>query len=133
MKHLGVTDVAAEATGFTQVSMEQIYEWNPDILFVDGPGLIGLTSEDVLENKVEGTDFSSIKAVQNGRVYDTTLGMWNWFTPNPDAPLVFAWLACNTYPEVFADYPLEDTIREYYHDWYGYDVTDAEMEEMLQY
>ena len=113
--------------------MEQIYEWNPDILFVDGPGLIGLTSEDVLENKVEGTDFSSIKAVQSGRVYDTTLGMWNWFTPNPDAPLVFAWLACNTYPEVFADYPLEDTIREYYHDWYGYDVTDAEMEEMLQY
>ena len=96
MKHLGVTDVAAETTGFTQVSMEQIYEWNPDILFVDGPGLIGLTSEDVLENKVEGTDFSSIKAVQNGRVYDTTLGMWNWFTPNPDAPLVFAWLACNT-------------------------------------
>lgn len=50
-----------------------------------------------------------------------------------DAPLVFAWLACNTYPEVFADYPLEDTIREYYHDWYGYDVTDEEMEEMLQY
>ena len=133
MKHLGVTDVAAEATGFTQVSMEQIYDWNPDILFVDGPGLIGLTSEDVLENRVEGTDFSSIKAVQDGRVYDTTLGMWNWFTPNPDAPLVFAWLACNTYPEVFADYPLEDTIREYYHDWYGYDVTDEEMEEMLQY
>ena len=78
-------------------------------------------------------DVSSIKAVQDGRVYDTTLGMWNWFTPNPDAPLVFAWLACNTYPEVFADYPLEDTIREYYHDWYGYDVTDEEMEEMLQY
>ena len=52
---------------------------------------------------------------------------------SPDAPLVFAWLACNTYPEVFADYPLEDTIREYYHDWYGYDVTDEEMEEMLQY
>ena len=77
--------------------------------------------------------FSSIKAVQGGRVYDTTLGMWNWFTPNPDAPLVFAWLACNTYPEVFADYPLEDTIRDYYHDWYGYDVTDEEMEEMLQY
>ena len=104
--------------------MEQIYDSNPDNLFVDGPGLIGLTSDDVLEIRVEGTDFSSIKAVQDGRVYDTTLGMWNWFTPNPDAPLVFAWLACNTYPEGFADYPLEDTIREYYHDWYGYDVTD---------
>ena len=91
------------------------------------------TTEQKVRGLTKRTDFSSIKAVQDGRVYDTTLGMWNWFTPNPDAPLVFAWLACNTYPEVFADYPLEDTIREYYHDWYGYDVTDEEMEEMLQY
>ncbi len=72
-------------------------------------------------------------AVQNGRVYNTTLGMWNWFTPNPDAPLVLARPACNTYPDAFADYPLGDTIKEYYKTWYGYDVTDDEMEEMLLY
>ena len=134
LKHLGVTDVvASEAKGFTQVNMEQVYDWDPDILFLDGPGLLPLKTADVLENNVEGTDFSTLTAVKNKRVYDTTLGMWNWFTPNPDAPLVLAWMACNTYPEAFADYPLEDTIREYYHDWYGYDVTDADLEEMLQY
>lgn len=134
LKHLGVTDVvAADAKGFTQVNMEQVYDWDPDILFLDGPGLLPLKTSDILENNVEGTDFSTLTAVKNKRVYDTTLGMWNWFTPNPDAPLVFAWMACNTYPEAFADYPLEDTIREYYHDWYGYDITDADLEEMLQY
>lgn len=134
LKHLGVTDVvASEAKGFTQVNMEQVYDWDPDILFLDGPGLLPLKTADVLENNVEGTDFSTLTAVKNKRVHDTTLGMWNWFTPNPDAPLVLAWMACNTYPEAFADYPLEDTIREYYHDWYGYDVTDADLEEMLQY
>ncbi len=133
MKHLGVKDVAAEATGFAQSSMEQIYSWDPDILFLDGPGLQPLKTEDVLSGNVEGADFSTLSAVQNGKVYNTTLGMWNWFTPNPDAPLVLAWLACNTYPEAFADYPLEDTIREYYKTWYGYDVTDEEMEEMLLY
>lgn len=134
LKHLGVTDVvASEAKGFTQVNMEQVYDWDPDILFLDGPGLLPLKTADVLENNVEGTDFSTLTAVKNKRVHDTTLGMWNWFTPNPDAPLVLAWMACNTYPEAFADYPLEDTIREYYHDWYGYDVTDADLEEILQY
>lgn len=135
LQHLGVTDVVAssDAKGFTQVNMEQVYSWDPDILFLDGPGLLSLTSEDVLTNSVEGTDFSTLSAVQNGRVYDTTLGMWNWFTPNPDAPLVFAWMACNTYPDAFADYPLEDTIKEYYKTWYGYDVTDEDMAEMLQY
>lgn len=135
LQHLGVTDVVAssDAKGFTQVNMEQVYSWDPDILFLDGPGLLSLTSEDVLTNSVEGTDFSTLSAVQNGRVYDTTLGMWNWFTPNPDAPLVFAWMACNTYPDAFANYPLEDTIKEYYKTWYGYDVTDEDMADMLQY
>ena len=133
MKRLGVTDKALEATGFAQTSMEQIYSWDPDILFLDGPGLQPLRTEDVLTGNVDGADFSTLTAVQNGRVYNTTLGMWNWFTPNPDAPLVLAWLACNTYPEVFADYPLEETIKTYYHDWYGYDVADDELEEMLLY
>ena len=133
MKHLGVTDVAQEATGFAQTSMEQIYSWDPDILFLDGPGLQPLRTDDVLTGNVDGADFSTLTAVQNGRVYNTTLGMWNWFTPNPDAPLVLAWLACKTYPDAFADYPLEDTIKEYYKTWYGYDVTDAELEEMLLY
>ncbi len=134
LKRLGVKDVVVdEAKGFTQVNMEQVYKWDPDILFLDGPGLLSLTSSDVLNNTVEGTDFSTLTAVKNQRVYDTTLGMWNWFTPNPDAPIVYAWMACQTYPEAFADYPLEDTIREYYQKWYGYTVTDEDMEEMLQY
>ena len=86
-----------------------------------------------LSGNVDGADFSTLTAVKRGRVYNTTLGMWNWFTPNPDAPLVLAWLACNTYPDAFADYPLGDTIKEYYKTWYGYDVTDDELEEMLLY
>ena len=134
LKRLGVKDVVVdEAKGFTQVNMEQVYRWNPDILFLDGPGLLSLRTADVIENRVQGTDFSTLSAVKNKRVYDTTLGMWNWFTPNPDAPLVYAWLACKTYPEVFADYPLEQTIKDYYQKWYGYTVTDADMAEMLQY
>ena len=133
LRHLGAEDPALEASGFSQVSMEQIYSWDPDILFVDGPGLISIRSGDILNNTVEGADFSSLKAVKDKRVYGTTLGMWNWFTPNPDAPLVLAWLACRTYPEEFADYPLEDTIRSYYKQWYGYDVTDEELAEMLSY
>ncbi len=134
LKRLGVKDVVVdEAKGFTQVNMEQVYRWDPDILFLDGPGLLSLKTSDVLNNKVSGTDFSTLTAVKNKRVYDTTLGMWNWFTPNPDAPLVYAWMAYNTYPEAFADYPLKETIREYYQKWYGYTVTDKDMGEMLQY
>ncbi len=132
LQHLGVKNAAEEAMGFAQVSFEQIYEWNPQVLFLNGPGLLKLNRQDVIDNKVEGVDFSTIKAVKDKRVYNTTLGMWNWFTPNPDAPLVLAWLACNAYPEEFADYPLETVIRDYYQNFYGYEITDDEMKGMLQ-
>ena len=133
LQRLKVKNLAGETKGFAQVSMEQIYKWNPSLLLLDGPGLLDMIPSDVIENKVEGADFSTIKAVKDKRVYNTTLGMWNWFTPNPDGPLVLAWLASRTYPEQFKDYPLEDTIRKYYKDFYGYDVTDEEMKGMLDY
>ena len=62
MKRLGVTDKALEATGFAQASMEQIYSWDPDILFLDGPGLQPLRTEDVLSGNVDGADFSTLTA-----------------------------------------------------------------------
>ena len=132
LQHLGVKNVAEETKGFAQVSFEQIYEWNPQVLFLNGPGLLKLNRQDVIDNKIEGVDFSTIQAVKEERVYNTTLGMWNWFTPNPDAPLVLAWLACNTYPEQFSDYPLEAVIRDYYKNYYGYEITEEEMKGMLQ-
>jgi iron complex transport system substrate-binding protein len=132
LQHLGVKNVAEEAKGFAQVSFEQIYEWDPQVLFLNGPGLLKLNRQDVIDNKVEGVDFSTMQAVKDERVYNTTLGMWNWFTPNPDAPLVLAWLAYNTYPKEFSDYPLETVIRDYYQNFYGYEITDDEMKGMLQ-
>ena len=85
LKRLGVTDVVVEeASGFTQVNMEQVYIWDPDILFLDGPGLLNLKTADVLGNNVEDADFSTLSAVKNGRVYNTTglrrTRMRRWFS-----------------------------------------------------
>ncbi len=131
LKRIGVKNVAEESKGFAQVNIEQIYKWNPDVLYLDGPGLLNITTNDVLENKVEGIDFSNMNSVKNKRVYNTKLGMWNWFTPNPDAPLVLAWLAKETYPEEFKDYDLNTIIKDYYKKWYNYDIQDADLKEML--
>ncbi len=132
LKHLGVVNVAGEAQAFAQVSFEQIYTWNPDILFLNGPGLLSITTDEVISNTVEGADFSPLKAVSEKKVYNTKLGMWNWFTPNPDAPLILAWLATKAYPEEFADYPLNEEIKEYYKTFYHYDLSDEQIEDIFK-
>ena len=90
-----------------------------------------MTTSDVFDNKVEGFDFSTMDAVKNKRVYNSKLGMWNWLTPNPDAPLVYAWLASETYPEAFKDYDLKGEIKDYYKTWYKYDLTDDQIDDMF--
>lgn len=133
LKNLGLKNVAGDEKGFLQINFEQIYKWNPEILFLNGPGLLKVTTKDVLENKVEGADFSKIKAVQDKKVFNTKLGMWNWFTPNPDAPLVFALLASKTYPDAFKDFNLKELIKDHYKKFYNYEIKDKDLKEMLDY
>lgn len=131
LNRIGVKNLADETKGFAKVSIEQFYQWNPDILYLDGPGLLDITTKDVFENSVEGIDFSNMKAVKDKKVYNTKLGMWNWFTPNPDGPLVLAWLAKSTYPEEFKDYDLKAMIKDYYKTWYNYELTNEQIEDMF--
>lgn len=131
LKRLKVKNVAEEAKGYANVNVEQIYSWNPDVFYLDGPGLLNIKTEDVYNNSVEGFDFSNLKSVKDKRVYNSKLGMWNWLTPNPDAPLVLAWLASETYPDAFKDYDLNKVIKDYYQKWYNYELTDEQIEDMF--
>lgn len=131
LKRLKVKNVAADAKGYAKVNVEQIYAWNPDVFYLDGPGLLNIKTEDVYNNSVEGFDFSNLKAVKDKRVYNSKLGMWNWLTPNPDAPLVLAWLASETYPDAFKDYDLKKVIKDYYQKWYNYKLSDEQIEDMF--
>lgn len=131
LKRLKVKNVAEEAKGYAKVNVEQIYAWNPDVFYLDGPGLLNIKTEDVYNNSVEGFDFSNLKSVKDKRVYNSKLGMWNWLTPNPDAPLVLAWLASETYPDAFKDYDLKKVIKDYYQKWYNYKLSYEQIEDMF--
>ncbi|WP_299034164.1 ABC transporter substrate-binding protein [uncultured Anaerococcus sp.] len=131
LKRIGVSNVFEDAKGYAKVNVEEIYKQDPQVLYLDGPGLLNMTTSDVFENKVEGFDFSNMDAVKNKRVYNSKLGMWNWLTPNPDAPLVYAWLANVTFPEAFDDYDLKGEIKDYYKTWYKYDLTDDQVDDMF--
>lgn len=127
MQAAGVTNVAAELSGSETTDMEKLYDWNPEIMFLTGPGQANTTVEDILANTVDGMDFSPMTCVQEGKVYSNLLGMWSWMTPNPDAPLVVLWMASTAYPELFEDIDLEEKTREYYELGYHYQMTDEEV------
>lgn len=112
---------------FIQLNMEQIYEWNPDIIYLTT--FSPYTPEDLYQNQAaQGDDWSKIKAIENKQVYKFPLGIFRWYPPSADSPLALWWLAKNNQPEIFKDIDMNEKIRSYYHDLYQIDLTDQEIE-----
>jgi iron complex transport system substrate-binding protein len=129
LKHTGAEDPASgEFKGRKLVNMEQLYAWDPDIIYITN--FTGLQPEDIYNNPPDGQDWSSLKAVQNSRVYKIPLGIYRWFPPSGDAPLMLKWMAQKNHPGIFT-YSIEAEIKDYYAKHYGYTLSDAEVSLIL--
>ncbi len=122
----GAVNPAKELSGDDRkVDMEQIYEWNPDILYIGN--FTDIQPSDILEGKLEGQDWSLVKAVKNGKVYKIPIGGYRWDPPGVETPLMIKWLAKIQYPEMFADMDMRQEVKDFYKEVYHFDLT----EEML--
>ncbi len=124
----GGTNAATALSGSKSVNMEQLYEWNPDVIFINN--FCPYLPEDLYNNAIEGYDWSNIAAVQNKRVYKFPLGMYRWYPPAGDAPLSLVWVADKLHPELFQDIDMDQMIKDYYEKFYGHTLTDDDLKEI---
>lgn len=122
----GGIDVAAEAgiDGIKAINMEQVYEMNPDYIFITN--FTETQPEDLKNNVFKGQDWSQVKAVQDGNVYKMPLGIYRWYPPSGDAPLMLKWMAQKLHPDLFT-YDMNDEVKDYYKRYYGYDLSDEQV------
>jgi iron complex transport system substrate-binding protein len=129
LKNSGADDPAARAfQGRKVVNMEQIYAWDPDVIYITN--FTPVQPEDIYQNTAAGQDWSTLKAVRNGRVHKVPLGIYRWFPPSGDTPLMLKWLAQKNHPDLFT-YSIETEIKNYYKTHYAYDLTDDEVNFIL--
>ncbi len=125
----GANDVAEEdVQGRKDVNMEQIYSWNPEVIYLTN--FTPIQPEDLYNNTIPGQDWSEVEAVKNKQVYKIPLGIYRWFPPSGDAPLMLKWLAQHNQPDLF-NYDMKEEIRTYYKDFYDYDLTDEDIHSIL--
>ena len=122
----GGTSSSAELVGSTAISAEQIAEWNPDVILLNG-----FESDLGLERITDDPILSLTKAAQSGRVYKMPLGGYRWDPPNQESPLTWMWLANLLHPEVFA-YDLRAEMRTAYKVLYNHALTDDEIDGILR-
>ncbi|MBQ5754391.1 MAG: ABC transporter substrate-binding protein [Oscillospiraceae bacterium] len=120
-------DVPAEASNAV-ITMEQVYEWDPDIIFITN--FTACQPEDLFNNAINGDDWSSVSAVKNGQVFKMPLGTYRTYTPSSDAALTLLWLAQRTYPLELGGMDLEVVVQDYYRDVYGVELTEEQVAAM---
>ncbi len=109
-------------------SFEDILNWNPDVIYLSN--FEDTMPSDIYGNTIDGQDWSRISAVENGRVYRIPLGIYRWYPPSLDGPLMLKWMAQKNYPELF-DYDMKEEVREYFKEYHHYDLSDSEIEGIL--
>lgn len=125
----GIQNVAGDLQGGQEVSMEKIYEWNPDmiIVFHDAPAKF------ILDNSIKGQDWSLLDAWKNKAVYDIPRTTFSWITPCADAPLMPLWLLQKAYPELLSESEMRKETVDYYKRNYQIDLTDSNLDSIFGY
>ncbi len=94
---------------FIEISMEKLFEWNPDVIFIWGNAGY---DESLLYNN---SQWSQIKAVKNREVYKLP----KWSTWSPRVAPITLYMAMKVYPEVFNDLNFEKVVDEFYKKVFG--------------
>jgi iron complex transport system substrate-binding protein len=113
-----------------EIDIEQLYRWNPDIIFLSN--FVDTQPEEIYTNSIEGYDFSLIDAVRDREVYKIPMGAYRWDPPSQESGLMLWWLAKTMYPDLFADIDLNQEIRTFYQRFYGYTISDNEIQSVLE-
>jgi len=115
-----------DLTGPRTLNIEQLLVWDPDIILL-GNFEQGLKPDDVYQNPM----LSEVTAVKNRRVYKLPIGGFVWDAPNHETPLYWQWLSLIFHPKK-VHWPLREEIRRRYQQLYGYNVTPAQIDSILQ-
>ena len=100
--------------------MEQILEWDPDVIFLN-PGNMNLVNEDYAANP---DAIDSLTAVQEGKVYAQV--NFNYYWCNMELAIVDSYYAGSVlYPEAFADINFEEKAEEIFNTMIGMDYLDV--------
>lgn len=112
--------------GQTDVSMEQVLKWNPDVIIT--------TDATFYKNVYNNHAWSGITAVKNKKVYLSPQSPFKWFDRPPGTNIIIGipWTAKILYPDKFKNMDLNGLVKEFYSEFYHYQLSDEDVDNILR-
>lgn len=119
-----IENPVSKGTG-NEVDMEQILNWNPDIV---------IFAPDSIYSTV-GTEpsWKDVKAIKEGNYYEVPNGPYNWmgFPPSVQRYLGMVWMSKLLYPES-CEYDLYEEVKTYFNLFYHCDISEEQYKELVR-
>lgn len=119
-----VDDASGKGNG-NEISLEQIALWNPDLIVFQTGSIYDTVGDDPA--------WAGIAAIDSGNYYQVPNVPYCWLNnpPTVNQLMGLQWLPRLLYPDAFDD-SIEDVTRAYFHTMYNYDLTDAELADLIK-
>ena len=109
--------------GLSEMSMESVLGWDPDILIIDSGKPEDLASKSRWKN---------VKAIQSRQVFKQPVGIFIWDRPTAESAVLYpVWLAKIAYPERFRDVDLVQEVKRFYAEIMSFKLSNAQAEAVL--
>ena len=117
-------DNAQVQQGGGTVSMEQLLAWDPDVIMFSSGSIYASVADDAT--------WAGLTAIAEDCYYEIPTEPYHWLgrPPGPNRVIGVRWLGNLLYPDVF-DYDIRQEVKDFYHLFYRYDLTDEEVETLL--
>ncbi|RII34391.1 ABC transporter substrate-binding protein [Clostridium chromiireducens] len=122
---------AADFSGTKGVTIEQIINWNPDVIILSST----VGSSDRKKSAVEMLNddtWKELSAVKNGKVYINPDGAFSWDRYSAEEALQIQWAAKTMYPDKFKDIDVLNETKWFYKTFFNYELSDDETQRILK-
>lgn len=119
---VSVTDDGRTAESL-QFNVEQLLEWNPDVILVPQLGDVQRVYDEPL--------LADVAAVAAERVYPLPIVAHTWGNRTSEQPLTVLWTARTINPEAFAEIDLHAELAAFFADIFHHPLSDEEIDNIL--
>ena len=114
-------------SNFPEVTAEQLIEWDPQYILVDNHGN---NPDGVIVSVMLDSKFQNLTAVKNNDLHRIPAGVF-FLDKGSTTALMTLWLATIIQPELFSDISMLDELKDYYKEFYRYDLSDEDAQHIL--
>ena len=115
---------AASSASSLPVDIEQLIRWDPEVIMMG--------NQQGREAILADPSLIHISAIKAKRVYVCPFGIFRWSARSGEGAMLPLWLGKNLHPELFADIDMQTVVRDFFKQFYAYDITDKEIDDILE-